>query len=457
MYSLHQAKSFTTAACFVAFATFATAQQAPPSALERLQGLQAQFDQRVNTDVEVPYNKGVGELNVKYTQALNQVFQNAQNAGNLEEAVKTKDELQRITKNDPLPKEDDPESPPNFKRVRTAYRQSLDLLATKRDESLKTLQGVYAAELQKIVIELTKQGKLEDALAVTQRIKALPVQAASATVPPAAVTTPAPIPTDTTAAMAITDPVLSRATKDQPYVNSLGMKFVPVEGTEVLFCIHETRLRDYRIFAAETQGLSARWNSPLTNVLALPEPSDDYPAAGVPWKDAKSFCDWLSKKEGRAYRLPSDQEWSRAVGVWREERWRKDTTPDTVTHAEDIFPWGRKWPLPAGAGNFSDQSSKTKLGHPADQKYLESYDDGFHMTSPVMSYQPNELGIYDLAGNVIEWCEDFSPVKKGYLVRGSGWRETERNFMLSSARRCMPDNADYNYVGFRVVLVGSKK
>jgi heme-degrading monooxygenase HmoA len=126
--------------------------------------------------------------------------------------------------------------------------------------------------------------------------------------------------------------VLEKAIKEQPWQNSLGMKFVPVSGTQVLFSIWDTRVEDFRAFVYSalrrdggmwslgTDGwkqLGATWKEPGFSQ----GPTD--PVVGVSWDDANAFCEWLTKRERRSgalpegmhYRLPTDQEWSVAVGL----------------------------------------------------------------------------------------------------------------------------------------------
>src|SRR5690606_29209620 len=89
-----------------------------------------------------------------------------------------------------------------------------------------------------------------------------------------------------------TDP--TDASRDVPFVNSLGMKFVPVPGTGVLFCIHETRWRDYAAFAGENTDLDDSWRSQSIYNIAVASRADEHPIWKVSWEDAKQFCDWLS-------------------------------------------------------------------------------------------------------------------------------------------------------------------
>jgi formylglycine-generating enzyme required for sulfatase activity/serine/threonine protein kinase len=251
----------------------------------------------------------------------------------------------------------------------------------------------------------------------------------------------------------------SSATKDAPFINSLGMKFVPVEGTNVLFCIHETRYQDYAAHAADAHGVATNWKNQSHDGFALTGRAEEHPVTQVSWEDAQAFCAWLSKKEGKTYRLPTDEEWSIAVGLGRKEKHDKNITPAMLSGKENTeFPWGGDFPPKTKdqAGNYSDASRKAKAPR-GDAQYLEDYDDGFPTTAPVMSFKPNKLGLYDLGGNVWEWCEDwYDNAQKDRVLRGGSWiNHDERTHLLSSRRfHYTPGPRSSNH-GFRLVLVVS--
>jgi formylglycine-generating enzyme required for sulfatase activity len=231
---------------------------------------------------------------------------------------------------------------------------------------------------------------------------------------------------------------IAGAAKEHPFVNSLGMKFVPVAGTKVLFSIWDTRVQDYRAYAKANPGIDTGWKIPDF------KQGEDHPVLKVSWYDAKAFCAWLTKKERKSgvigkdqeYRLPADAEWSVAVGTGK-------------------YPWGNQWPPPKGAGNY-DPSLKV---------------DGYPCTSPVGSFAANQYGLYDMGGNVWQWCEDWyrsdmnakaSPVKstegkdaaakKYHVVRGAGWGGFGPDRLLSSFRSPGLYGRD-DFTGFRCVLV----
>ena len=251
-------------------------------------------------------------------------------------------------------------------------------------------------------------------------------------------------------------------------VNSLGMKFVPVPGTEVLFCIWDVRVQDFDAFVkasgydATGEMYSLRngkwdkhgdtWQSPGFSQGAT------HPVVGVSWNDAKAFCVWLTKQErsvgkiseNQSYRLPTDAEWSVAVGLAGESG---STPKEKYCKIKDVYPWGTSWPPPSGAGNYA--GSEVRDGDwPSDWKTIEGYRDDYPHTSPVGSFTANQYGLYDMGGNVWQWCEDWYDGDQKYRVlRGASWDNVVSGDLLSSYRiNRTPDYRNLNY-GFRCVLV----
>src|SRR5262245_53660861 len=110
----------------------------------------------------------------------------------------------------------------------------------------------------------------------------------------------------------------------EPWENSLGMKFVPVPGANVLFCIWETRVRDFEAFVKATGHHAGEgWRDPaaVQSYAAGFSQTPLHPVVNVSWNDAVAFCRWLTEKErgklsaGQEFRLPTDAEWSQAVGL----------------------------------------------------------------------------------------------------------------------------------------------
>ncbi|MCB1235342.1 MAG: SUMF1/EgtB/PvdO family nonheme iron enzyme [Verrucomicrobiae bacterium] len=256
-----------------------------------------------------------------------------------------------------------------------------------------------------------------------------------------------------------TDP--SKATKEAPFENTLGMRFVPVpitggptDGQRVLFSIWETRVKDYETFAKAT-------NTEIRESNAFPF-APDLPIINVSWPEATAFCEWLTRESRRngtldanlVFRLPTDHEWSCAVGIGGDE------DPDRVPAAksrkiDDIFPWGSQWPPPDGAGNFRGEEPGMDE-NPRREPPIAGYDDGFPFTAPVGRYAPNRFGLFDLAGNVGEWCVDFYGSKtseRDHVYRGLGWGNSKPEDLWSSARIFVATTDPYhNSLGFRVVL-----
>lgn len=238
------------------------------------------------------------------------------------------------------------------------------------------------------------------------------------------------------------------ATKDSAFVNSIGMKFVPVpitggptDGKRVLFSVWETRVKDYAAYAADRKGIDEMWDKYADWKFAEfdgHKQTDEHPVVKVSWEDAQKFCQWLSEKEGRNYRLPTDHEWSCAAGIG--EREDASATPEEKhSKVPDVYPWGREWPPPEEAGNYRS-------------KDIEGYTDPHPFTSPVGEYSANAHGLYDLGGNVWEWCEDEFEDGSHRVTRGGSWSHNSDDMLRSSYRFGFRSGNLYHFFGFRVVL-----
>ena len=178
----------------------------------------------------------------------------------------------------------------------------------------------------------------------------------------------------------------------------------------------------------------------------------DYPVEQVTWDEAKEFCRRLTaglpdKLKGKfVFRLPTDAEWSVAVGLPEESG---STPKEKDCGITNIYPWGTTWPPPSGAGNYCDESTKGKH-----EGVITGYNDGYAETAPVGSFKPNQYGLYDLGGNVWEWCEDFHDGISGFRVlRGAAWLYYDPNYLLSSCRYYNDPDIRYYFIGFRCVSV----
>ena len=139
---------------------------------------------------------------------------------------------------------------------------------------------------------------------------------------------------------------------------------------------------------------------------------EDRPVVNISWEEATRFCNWLSEKDGLptayalkdgqwrlrspvtiGYRLPTEAEWAWAA------RYASKKKPTR-------FPWGDNMPPSAGSGNYADVSAANMVPYS-----IKAYNDNFRGPAPSGTYAPNELGIFDLAGNVSEWINDYYSVE----------------------------------------------
>jgi formylglycine-generating enzyme required for sulfatase activity len=119
--------------------------------------------------------------------------------------------------------------------------------------------------------------------------------------------------------------------------------------------------------------------------------TDRHPVVNVSWNDAVAFCAWLSKQEGQTYRLPTEAEWEYACRAGT-------STP---------FHCGDATIALKGYANVRDRALKAKLHADYSKKWVfVIWNDGHPFTAPVGSYKPNAWGLYDMHGNVWQWCSD---------------------------------------------------
>lgn len=234
-----------------------------------------------------------------------------------------------------------------------------------------------------------------------------------------------------------TDPSkLTPANAGQAYKNLLDMRFQPLQET-TLIGEHEVRIQDYVAYCGDT---GKAWDRKPSFAY-----QNSHPIMNVSWSDAVAFCEWLTTKERAAhligassrYRLPTDAEWSLAVGLKDEA----GSTPD-VKHLSNKtdYAWGKEWPPPSISANL-------------DTANINGYLDNYSHTSPVGSFSPNGLHLFDLAGNVAEWCADAWPSASGErILRGGSWLTSSQEILLSSYRSHLMESGYRSDIGFRMVL-----
>jgi formylglycine-generating enzyme required for sulfatase activity len=170
-----------------------------------------------------------------------------------------------------------------------------------------------------------------------------------------------------------------------------------------------------------------------------------HPVVNVTWNDAAAFCEWLSRKEGKTYRLPTEAEWEYACRAGTQTRYYNGNDPEQVTLV----------------GNVKDATAQSKF---ANSKASKSAD-GYEFTAPVGRFKPNAFGLYDMHGNVREWCLDkHEPKHLGqapandpqgsdsgpyYMTRGGSWHLPPASCRSGSRFRASPSDRDCD-LGFRV-------
>jgi formylglycine-generating enzyme len=204
-------------------------------------------------------------------------------------------------------------------------------------------------------------------------------------------------------------------------------------------------IKDGKIEFKKVEGCS--WRNPTF------AQKGDHPVVQVTWNDAQAFCAWLSKKSGRTVELPTEAQWEYAC--------RAGT--------KTAYPWGDNPDDGKGWDNCADQSlrGKTPVGYGGEGFF--SWDDGFAFTAPAGTFKANALGLYDMHGNVWQWCQDrhgddgvdygreaaVDPTGQETgnkrVLRGGTWISAPRG-CRSAYRGWLEPDQGYDNGGFRVVV-----
>ena len=179
------------------------------------------------------------------------------------------------------------------------------------------------------------------------------------------------------------------------------------------------------------------------------EQADNHPVVCVSWNDATAFCEWLSSVEGRAYRLPTEAQWEFGCRAG----------------AKGAYAWGNDPYRDNPRSNAADEAWMDRFPDLVGFTWL----DGYVFTAPVASFPPNAWGMFDVHGNVQEWCADvyapYDPVMATDplgppATTGERWPRVLRGGSFASLpaacraahRDASPPNSSFVTVGFRVVL-----
>ena len=310
------------------------------AAIPELKALHEQFVKLQAERVTAPFVAEVAKLNAGYLGGIDREIANEKKAGHLDGVIALEAEkklIQGIGASGPqssgrpeapapcpIPAEDDEKTVEALKKLRGIYRDAYAKIEAARAANLKGLTDPLIVRLKQLVADLTRQDRVADAKSVREYREALEAGNAgglAGNVNAGGQNAPS-TEADESASAPARVPALVAATKDKPFINSLGMKFVPVPDTDILMCIHETRYKDYAAYDADVRGVQDSWKDQAETGFPPAERSEDHPVTKVTWDEAKKFCEWLGGKEGVTVRLPTDREWSYAVGIGRDEDWK---------------------------------------------------------------------------------------------------------------------------------------
>ena len=182
---------------------------------------------------------------------------------------------------------------------------------------------------------------------------------------------------------------------------------------------HEVTVQEYKQFVQDTNHPAPNWDTAQIS---------SHPMIGMSWDAAVAYCEEYGK------RLPTEAEWEKAArGKLHQKK----------------YPWGNV--ITHDNANYKGTADKNEntVEDGTTYKQLDKWDG----TSPVGSFVPNRYGLYDMAGNVWEWCSDSTGSYEGdrRVIRGGGWNEKENSLRVANRNSHKPGDWDTS-IGFRCVM-----
>jgi formylglycine-generating enzyme required for sulfatase activity len=201
--------------------------------------------------------------------------------------------------------------------------------------------------------------------------------------------------------------------------------------------LHQVTLSSFRIGKYEVT--QAQWEAVMGKNPSGIDYGDNYPVDNVSWDDAQEFCNRLSAATGKQYRLPTEAEWEYAARGGNQSKGYIYSGSNNLNEV----------------GWYRENSRRNDI-------FFKGYEQSSY---PVGQKLPNELGIYDMSGNLWEWCSDWygdypttaqtnpkGPSSGSHrVVRGGSWGFGEEFCYPTRSGRDRTDSRS-SYYGFRVVL-----
>ena len=225
-------------------------------------------------------------------------------------------------------------------------------------------------------------------------------------------------------------------------------------------CVKSFDIGKYEVTNAQYRRFKAEHDSKDYNGESLN--GDNQPVVSVSWNEAIAFTEWLTKNSGgtATFRLPTEAEWEYAAraGTEKIRYWGDDPKHDNACFYANVGDAALAKVFPT----VVEQWKKDYMW------FVHACDDGYAVTSPVGKFKPNALGLYDMLGNVWEWCQDSyasyseTPTDgsaygrkddgKVKLLRGGSWVAHPYGVRGAYRFRSGTDNQSVS-IGFRVVVV----